>query len=36
MPECKDFRSRSHSHNNNSNNEIKAKLNVLHAVNLDI
>ena len=36
MPEYKDFDSRSHSHNNNSNNEMQAKLNVLHVVNLGI
>ena len=36
MPEFKDFHSHSHSCNNNSNNEMQAKLNVLHAVNLGI
>ena len=36
MPEYKDFRSHSHRRNNNSNNEMQAKLNVLHVVNLGI
>ena len=36
MPECKDFGSHSYSRNDNSNNEMQAKLNVLHAVNLGI
>ena len=32
MPVCKDF----HSYNNNRNNEMQARLNILHVVNLGI